>query len=300
MSTVLIVDDSKVDRTLAGSILSKANFDVVFAKDGLQAISIVRNQSPDVVVTDLQMPDLDGLQLVRRLKMSHPSLPVILMTAHGNEEIAVTALQKGAANYVPKKNLSRDLEETVRAVLSVSSMQRAKLQILDCLSSVQIAYVIGHDLSVLRALIGQVQGYLREMHVCDESDIIRISTALQESIVNAIKHGNLDMDSKLRERKDNTYSKLGAERRTQPPYCDRRVIINCRFTHDEAQWTVRDEGKGFNPSNLPDPADPANLEKVSGRGLLLIRTFMDEVRFNATANEITMIKRRSAAIKHPS
>ena len=294
MNTILVVDDSKVDRTLAGQILSKVNFEVLYAKDGNEAISVVRGQSPDVVVTDLRMPDLDGLQLVQHLKANHPSLPVIIMTAHGNEEIAVTALQTGAASYVPKKNLARDLEETVRKVLTVITAQRAESQIIDCLSAIHMHYEIGHDVAVLRALIGQMQGYLRQMRVCDESDIIRISTALQESFVNAIEHGNLDMSSKLRELKDNTYSKLGAERRTQQPYCDRKVKIRCEFSHEEAKWIVQDQGNGFNPSNLPDPTDPANLEKVSGRGLLLIRTFMDEVTFSETANEITMIKRRTS------
>jgi CheY-like chemotaxis protein len=295
MSTVLVVDDSKVDRTHAGNILAKANLEVLYAKDGREAISVVQGQSPDVVVTDLRMPDIDGLQLVQQLKATYPSLPVILMTAHGNEEIAVTALQNGAASYVPKKNISRDLEETVRSLLSVVSAQRAESQILDSLTAIHVEYVISHDVSVLRALIGQIQGYLRQLQVCDESDIIRISTALQESMVNSIEHGNLDMSSKLRELKDNTYAKLGKQRRAEPPYCDRRVFINCTFRHDEAKWVVRDEGSGFDPRNLPDPTDPANLEKVSGRGLLLIRTFMDEVTFNDSANEITMIKRKSAA-----
>jgi CheY-like chemotaxis protein len=293
MSTVLVVDDSKVDRTHAGSILTKAGFEVLYAKDGREAISVVQDQSPDTVVTDLRMPDLDGLQLVQHLKSAYPSLPVILMTAYGNEEIAVTALQNGAAHYVPKKNLTRDLEETVRAVLSVASAQRAELQILDSLSAIHVEFVIGHDVSVVRGLIGQMQGYLRQLRVCDESDIIRISTALRESLVNAIEHGNLDMDSKLRELKNNSYRNLGEERRSQSPYCDRQVFVHCDFSHDEAKWVVRDEGEGFDPTQLPDPTDPANLEKVSGRGLLLIRTFMDEVRFNETANEITMIKRKA-------
>ena len=59
----------------------------------------------------------------------------------------------------------------------------------------------------------------------------------------------------------------------------------------EAIYTVRDEGPGYDPSSLPDPTDPANVEKVSGRGLFLIRTFMDQVYHNETGNEITMIKR---------
>lgn len=55
---------------------------------------------------------------------------------------------------------------------------------------------------------------------------------------------------------------------------------------------IRDEGPGFDSTSLPDPTDPVNLEKVSGRGLLLIRTFMDEVRHNPKGNEIVLVKRR--------
>jgi anti-sigma regulatory factor (Ser/Thr protein kinase) len=67
-----------------------------------------------------------------------------------------------------------------------------------------------------------------------------------------------------------------------------------RESRDEALYVVRDEGPGFDPSILPDPTDPANLEKVSGRGLLLIRTFMDEIHHDDHGREITMVKRREA------
>ncbi len=58
---------------------------------------------------------------------------------------------------------------------------------------------------------------------------------------------------------------------------------------------IRDEGQGFDLASLPDPTLPQNLERRTGRGLFLIRTFMDEVRHNAVGNEITMVKRRDAA-----
>ncbi len=60
-------------------------------------------------------------------------------------------------------------------------------------------------------------------------------------------------------------------------------------------FVVRDEGQGFDPALLPDPTDPVNLERVSGRGLLLIQTFMDRVEHNARGNEITMVKFRAKA-----
>jgi anti-sigma regulatory factor (Ser/Thr protein kinase) len=57
---------------------------------------------------------------------------------------------------------------------------------------------------------------------------------------------------------------------------------------------LRDEGRGFSFATLPDPLEPENVAKVNGRGLFLIRTFMDDVRFNDSGNEITMIKQRTA------
>src|SRR5207247_8759528 len=94
-----------------------------------------------------------------------------------------------------------------------------------------------------------------------------------------------------REQDEKLYHALLDERRQQEPYQDRRVHVSARESRAEAVYVIRDEGPGFDPTGLPDPTDPSNLEKVSGRGLLLIRTFMDEVHHNKEGNEITMIKR---------
>ena len=293
MATVLVVDDSAVDRKLAGACLKNCGFDVEFASNGAEALEQIVRERPDMVLTDLVMPQVDGLELVSRIKKSCRGLPVILMTAHGNEEIAATALQTGAASYVPKKNLSRDLEETVVSVMSVAQMEQAEQLVFDSLTRVELTFELGNDMAALRPLIAHMQSQMRQLDLCDESEVVRISTALQEALVNAIEHGNLELDSTLRELKDNTYSKLGSERRGLAPYKDRKVYVTAMFDRDQATWTIRDEGEGFDPQTLPDPTDPASLQRVSGRGLLLIRTFMDEVSFSGRANEICMIKRRT-------
>ena len=61
---------------------------------------------------------------------------------------------------------------------------------------------------------------------------------------------------------------------------------------EKAVFTIRDEGPGFNPSTLPDPTDAANLEKPGGRGVVLMRTFADEISYNETGNEVTLVKYR--------
>src|SRR5262249_22612056 len=103
-------------------------------------------------------------------------------------------------------------------------------------------------------------------------------------------HGNLELGSALRETDEKEYYRLSVERRTQEPYADRRVLVSARFTRSELTFIIRDDGNGFDPALLPDPTDPSNLGKVSGRGLLLIRTFMDRVEHNDKGNQITMTK----------
>lgn len=294
--TILIVDDSAVDRLAASTPLTTAGFAVVQVSNGREALEAIATSPPDLVLTDMMMPDVDGLELVQQIKAKYRTLPVVLMTAFGNEETAVAALQAGAASYVPKRNLARALESTVRNVLSLASIKKAELHLLESLMDVELKFVLKNETSSIRPWIVYMQGQLRQMQICDDIDIIRVSTALQESLVNAIEHGNLELDSSLRELKDSTYSELAKHRAGQSPYKDRRVNVQVRLSRDQAEWIIRDEGPGYDPGMLPDPREATNLDKVSGRGLLLIRTFMDEVSFNQTANEIRLIKRRKSGV----
>lgn len=107
-------------------------------------------------------------------------------------------------------------------------------------------------------------------------------------------HGNLELESKWREAGDGSYAKLREQRRNQSPYKERRLHVVGKLTRDDATFVIRDEGPGFDPTTVPDPRDPANIEKLSGRGLILIQSFMDEVTLNEQGNQITMIKRRAS------
>jgi CheY-like chemotaxis protein len=292
MATVLVVDDSAVDRIRVEKLLAKEGHSVLSAVGGRQALEILGREPPDLVLTDMQMPEMDGLQLVEEVRANFPAVPVILMTAHGSEEIAVTALQKGAASYVPKRNLARDLPETIASLLDVAKAGRNQQQLLQSLIHTESHFILNNDASLIPSLIGHLENNLKRMQLCDENGLIRVAVALREALVNAIQHGNLEIGSELREKDDKQYYALIEERRQQEPYQDRRVHVYAKESHREALYVIRDEGQGFDPSTLPDPTDPSNLDKVSGRGLLLIRTFMDEVHHNPVGNEITMLKRR--------
>ena len=91
---------------------------------------------------------------------------------------------------------------------------------------------------------------------------------------------------------DTNYLDLIEERRNRSPYKDRHIYVHASLSRNEAVIRVRDEGHGFNASAVPDLTDPALADKPHGRGLVLIHTFMDSVRFNVPGNEITMVKHR--------
>ena len=293
MATVLVVDDSAVDRLRAEKLLAKEiGLTVRSATNGKEALEQLRRELPDIVITDMQMPEMDGLQLVEEIRSKFPAVPVILMTAHGSEELAVQALQRGAASYVPKRNLARDLPETIDSVLGMSKANRGEQRLLECLIDTQSHFVLENDTTVIASLIGHLENNLTRMKLCDENGLIRVAVALREAIVNAMQHGNLEIHSSLREGDEKVFYAQVEERRQTEPYQDRRVHVYAKESHREAYYVVRDEGPGYDPTTLPDPTDPSNIDKPSGRGLLLIRTFMDEVHHNKSGNEITMIKRR--------
>ena len=117
MTKVLVVDDSAVDRRLASGILEAADrIDVHAVEGGAQAIAYMEKETPDLVLVDLIMPEMSGLELVEAIRANFPHVATVLMTSRGNEELAIQALLKGAASYVPKRELANELETTVNSV----------------------------------------------------------------------------------------------------------------------------------------------------------------------------------------
>jgi CheY-like chemotaxis protein/anti-sigma regulatory factor (Ser/Thr protein kinase) len=294
MATVLVVDDSAMYRKLAGELVGKTGSQAIFAEDGRQALEILDREHPDAVLTDLQMPHVDGLQLVEEVRKRRLAIPVIIMTAFGSEEIARQALRAGAASYVPKKVLATELNEALRTAYAAARTKRELQRARDFLKYQEAYFVLGYDSDASAALVSALQENLAQMDFGDEVALLQVGMAITEALANARDHGNLELDSALREESDDAYYNLGIERQTQAPYADRRVHLTEHLTPTEVRYTIRDEGNGFDSSSLPDPTNPENLLVASGRGIMLIHTFMDEVSFNDCGNEITMLKRRIA------
>ena len=291
----LIVDDSPFDRRMAGSIVEKCGLRAIYAADGCEAIAAIEKEAPVVVLTDLQMPNMDGLELVETIRSEFPEIPVILMTAKGSEENAIAALRAGASHYFGKRHLREELPHVLSQVLAAVRSERRRNELLGCVEHLDCRFVLENDPALVPLLVAHLQEQLERMGLCDKTGKIRVGVALEEALLNGIYHGNLEVSSDLKQDGGDAFQRLAEERRGQGPYSDRRLYVDVRLNATRAVFAIRDEGRGFDLSKLPDPTDPENLLKPSGRGLLLIRTFMDEATHNPTGNELTLTLRRRVA-----
>jgi CheY-like chemotaxis protein len=291
MAHVLIVEDSAEQAGLLAGLVEASGFTVETVADGETALEKIAGRRPDIVATDLMLPGITGLDVVDAVKRDYPMLPIVLMTAFGSGEIAARALKAGAASYVPKRNVHSALIPTLRSTLTVARAQQEQQRVLQQLRSTEYEFALPNDAGLIPPLVSFVQQHLREVGgQTHETELMQTGIALHESLVNAMHHGNLEVDSSLRERDDDAYRKLISQRQKIPPYRDRRVRFRCRISREELRCVILDEGPGFDPKSVPDPTDTEHLERISGRGLYLIGTFMDRVAHNDKGNEITLVK----------
>src|SRR5829696_7848593 len=116
MKTILVVDDEPKIAQLARDYLEHAGFAVVTAGDGIAAVNVARSRHPDLVVLDLGLPGIDGLEVMRQVRAS-AAIPIVVLTARDTELDKLLGLELGADDYVTKPFSPRELVARVRAVL---------------------------------------------------------------------------------------------------------------------------------------------------------------------------------------
>jgi CheY-like chemotaxis protein/anti-sigma regulatory factor (Ser/Thr protein kinase) len=298
MATVLVVDDLMTHRALVAGLLARdPNWRVIFAPDGVQALDKLASEKVDLVLTDLLMPEMNGLELLRAAQRSHPHIPVVLMTASGSEEIAVKALEEGAASYVPKRALSRKLIKTLDSVMAANDERRLHSELARHLISQEFQFALSNNVPLVLGVPVYLKAHILASGRLDNLIRLRMHIVLEEALINALYHGNLQLGQEMRSKDATEFAKLVETRAREMPYSQRRIFVKARITPDEAVFVIRDEGPGFDPATLPDPADTAQLDLEHGRGITLMRSFMDEVHFNKVGNEVTMIKRSPPTVE---
>ena len=120
--SILVVDDDADVRSLLTDLCADEGYQVSTAKTGQEALASVESKRPDLVMMDVQLPDQDGLAVLKQLRQKHPELEVIVMTAFGGSSVAIKAMEQGAYDYVTKPFEIDDLLATLRRVFEHQDM----------------------------------------------------------------------------------------------------------------------------------------------------------------------------------
>jgi DNA-binding response OmpR family regulator len=296
-SRILLVEDDNLVRKMLATFL-EPRFSVLHATNGRDALELLKAEKDvDLVLTDVRMPVMDGLQLVRAVRRMRPTLPMIVMTGVGNEETVIEALRAGATNYLKKPFRNNELDHVVRKSLEITQRMRGRVTALSFLRESERTFELPARLEHARALLPLLTDGLVDMALIEAADLLNLEVALEEALSNAVIHGSLELTEVARTQKTDRekFEKAYVERVQDPAYSGRTIVVRARVTRDQAEFTIEDAGKGFDVTALPPPDQLSTLDGLQGRGLMLIRLFMDEVAHENEGRRIRLIKRSVAS-----
>jgi len=151
MESILIVDDEKNYLIVLKELLSEENYEVVTAENAPQALEIFKESDFDLVLTDMKMPNMDGIELLENIRSVNSEIPVIVMTAYATVEKAVKAMKKGAFDYVTKPFQNEELKITVRKAIDLYKLKRENLNLRHEVSrKYQFGNIIGKSPAMLK------------------------------------------------------------------------------------------------------------------------------------------------------
>lgn len=257
---ILIVDDHDDLSSALSEVFSNSGYTVKTAENRDEGVRLEKTHEYDLVISDL-----DG----------DKAFP-----ANGNKENGVACLPEidteefdrshVKAFKICATNYRRDnfKEEELKNLFDTILNYKAKF--VDKETTVRhirekIEFILPSAISLMHSILDYLMKRVEKVGVVNpESSNLFI--ALDEAFVNAVKHGNKFDANKL-------------------------VKVTAEVSNTEARFTVEDEGEGFDVSSIPDPRNPENLFKTSGRGVLFIHNIMDEVTYNERGNRLTMVKK---------
>ncbi len=263
---VLIADDEVGLRDLLERFFKTRGLEVDMACDGREALEMFQAGAYDLVLTDLKMPRLDGLQLLVAIKDINPKVPVVIISGYGDTETVVRALKNGAENFLAKPIkidlLHRVIEQSLNFSRRPSELKRDFTSI-DQTTTVQAP----SKLSYINELIYLVSTLAVAVGYADHDLDNNLKLALVESITNAMEHGNEWDEAKS-------------------------ITLHLQLNPDLLVATISDQGGGFDFSKRFDPTRPETMLEERGRGIFLMNAIMDKVQYNGNGNSVTITKYR--------
>jgi CheY-like chemotaxis protein/anti-sigma regulatory factor (Ser/Thr protein kinase) len=292
MANILIVDDSPEVLLATSHLLeSETEHCCIYATSYEAALSSLKSHDFDILLTELALGGGQGLNLVDEAKARYPKLPVIALAATGSEDLAVEAFRRGSTSYIPNRHMANRLVSEISDLLEEAKATRERNQVLDARTGCAEQFSIANDRTLFPALISELTDRIKTFELCNIRRLAQIQLGLEEALLNAMIHGNLECGAELQNIDEAAFERLISHRSRIIPYANRLIKIFAAIDSKRAVISIRDEGRGFDPMLVPDPKALENGSRAHGSGLLLIRTYFDEVFHNNRGNEIRLLLR---------
>jgi serine/threonine-protein kinase RsbW len=252
---ILIIDDHDDLASALADVFTQTGHSVEICENRKQAVNIANIEDFDLVVTDL-----DGENLVCEPTQNGNS-PRCLPTVSDKN---IKAFKICAANFRRDEFNEDEIKNFVETILNYKAQFVDKKDYVQNLHE-KIEFELPSAISTMNSILNYLMKRVEKLGVI-KPEKSNLFIALDEAFVNAVKHGNKFDAQKL-------------------------VKITAEVSTKEARFTIEDEGEGFDVNAIPDPTNPENLFKTSGRGVMFIYNIMDEVKYNERGNRLEMVKK---------
>ncbi len=265
---LLVVEDDELMRDVLSRFLEMKGYRVSLREDGKSALATFRDGAFDLVLSDVAMPGMDGMQLLKAVKGHNPRVPVILISGHGDVDMVVRALKAGAENFLAKPLSMERLARVVDQALDLSLIHPEEPHPFPSFRQIsQLSVPSQHE--YIHEVVFQIARSAVAVGFANHDLNNNLKLALVEALTNAMEHGN-HWDPEL------------------------RVEVEARISRDVMEVVVSDQGQGFDPGSLPDPTSPEQLLCERGRGIFLMRSILDQVEVIPPGNRVVLRKHRSS------
>lgn len=292
MARLLLID--RCDSLIPEGLKKNTDWEIRTVSDLEEFRKTLQEETLDLAIINETHSSAEVPALFELGETLAPSLPIVLLTCSSEDESTIHSLQLGALSFVPADASAHELHHVVTRILALSQFSRSQLKILGHCEECHYRFVLGNQQEEIPAIVAYLRDVVGAVMGVGPKEQMRVAVAVEEAMQNAIVHGNLEISSELREAEDNRFYETLNARQNQAPYKDRKVTLEAELNRDSIQLTIRDQGPGFDFTRLPDPTDPEHLLLPHGRGLLLMRAFMDEVVYQPPGNILILRKRYSS------
>ncbi len=287
---ILIVEDDYGSREYLLNLVQLEGYDVRAVVNGQEGLAEYKAFDPDIIVSDIQMPVMDGLEMLKILRQDKSDTIFIITTAYGSEDYAIDALRLGANNYLKKPIKRKSLIGLINKYKLIVESHKLAKKAEGKLLKKNITLEFKTEIQHIPAIIGQLVSNLGVK--LDDSEITNIELGLDELITNSVEHGNLGItfEEKVKASNDNTMLELYAEKMKVRKLARRKIKVKYKLRPKYCEWIITDEGKGFDWKLIPDPTKGAQLMELNGRGIFITHFLFDEMEYLGKGNKVRVRK----------